>query len=100
MAAKETILLLTHCSFAKSSLYQIVVTNICLLKLTRKPNYWKDRNGSRQRQKSQGPELSWTNTELRFYEPQFRRISLNISLSDSVLETKALQVGYENFRKN
>ena len=28
---------------------------------------------------------------LRFYEPQFRRISLNISLSDSVLETKALQ---------
>ena len=35
----------------------------------------------------------WKN--LRFYEPQFRRISLNISLSDSVLEialeTKALQ---------
>ena len=27
----------------------------------------------------------------RFYEPQFRRISPNISLSDSVLETKALQ---------
>ena len=34
--------------------------------------------------------VTW-NKNFPFYEPQFGRISLNISLSDSVLETKKLQ---------